>query len=201
MKDTASIDGRAECCPARPVRRTKPTITLLQHSEKAALPSQTRAINNFHAAEAAKRVADHTTTLLSPQTSPDTVEHARISPIALVPPAANNCKRVHSKEISEEDESQGDDDERENARTNSKCRKQRKLPTVPTDLELVDADGIPIDVDVQSITNEVSTREAKTADLDVFFGATFDHAGANGKVKKHRKCKMCPYVCWALPKL
>jgi hypothetical protein len=55
---------------------------------------------------------------------------------------------------------------------------------------LVDADGIPIDVDVQSIMNTVSTREAKTADLDVFFGATFDHAGANGKVKKHRKCKI-----------
>jgi hypothetical protein len=60
---------------------------------------------------------------------------------------------------------------------------------------LVDADGILVDVDVQSIINTVSTREAKTADLDVFFGATFDHAGANGKVKKHRKCKMCPYVC------
>jgi hypothetical protein len=44
-----------------------------------------------------------------------------------LPPTANSHKRVHSKEISEEDESQGDDNERENARTNSKRRKRRKL--------------------------------------------------------------------------
>ncbi|KAG2147818.1 uncharacterized protein EDB93DRAFT_1103905 [Suillus bovinus] len=39
----------------RPIRRTKPTAALLQHFEKAALPSQTKAINEFHATEAAKR--------------------------------------------------------------------------------------------------------------------------------------------------
>lgn len=42
----------------RPIRRTKPTAALLQHSEKAALPSQTKAINKFRAAEAAKRALE-----------------------------------------------------------------------------------------------------------------------------------------------
>jgi hypothetical protein len=38
----------------RPARKIKPSAALLEHSEKAALPSQTKAINAFHAAEAAK---------------------------------------------------------------------------------------------------------------------------------------------------
>jgi hypothetical protein len=52
-------------------------------------------------------------------------------------------------------------------------------------------DGIPVDVDVQSIVELEPTREGRTADIDRFFGDTFDHTGTNGRVKKHRKCKTC----------
>ncbi|KAG1793356.1 uncharacterized protein HD556DRAFT_1527592 [Suillus plorans] len=71
-----SIYVDAEHHVARPVRKTKPTATLLQHAEQAALPSQTKAINEFHAAEAAKCAAEHTSTsstteiTQSPPTSP-----------------------------------------------------------------------------------------------------------------------------------
>ena len=52
---THSEDGpRVE----RPVRKTKPTAALLQHSEKVALLSQRKAINVFRATEAAKRAAE-----------------------------------------------------------------------------------------------------------------------------------------------
>lgn len=169
---------------ARPVRKTKPTAALLQHAEKAALPSQTKAIHDFHAAEAAKRAATSSSTEIA--------EPPRTSPIPSASSAVDPRKRVHPEDSYEDSDRESGNDERENARTNPKPRKQRKSAVVPTEPELVDADGILIDIDVQSLTEPVSTREAKTADIDKFFGATFDHAGANGKVKKHRKCKTCP---------
>jgi hypothetical protein len=46
-------------------------------------------------------------------------------------------------------------------------------------------------MEVQSIADSVSTREGKTADLDKFFESAYECEGANGKVKKHRKCKVC----------
>jgi hypothetical protein len=77
-----------------PICRTKLTATLLQHSEKAALPSQTRAINKFHAAEAAKCAPD-----VSAPTVP--IPSAQIPPLAsaqpeleLSPPSAPN-KHMH----------------------------------------------------------------------------------------------------------
>jgi hypothetical protein len=60
------------------------------------------------------------------------------------------------------------------------------------DHEDVDSNRILVDVDVQSITDSSRTREEKTRDIDEFFGKPFKHAGANGTVKKHRKCKACP---------
>jgi hypothetical protein len=61
--------------------------------------------------------------------------------------------------------------------------------------EDVDEDGILADIDVQPIINESgSTREDKTRDIDQFFGKPFERTGTNGTVKKHRKCKVCPYV-------
>ncbi|KAG1873554.1 hypothetical protein DFJ58DRAFT_721838 [Suillus subalutaceus] len=175
-----------------PVRRTKPTAALLQHAEKAALPSQTKAINKFHAAEAAKCAVEHISTSSPTETAKSP------SPTPSTPSTVNTCKRVHPEDSSDGESA---DDERENARTNPKLRKQRKLAVVPTKPESVDADGILIDVDVQSLAEPVLTQEAKTADIDTFFGATFDHAGANGKVKKHRKCKMCPKACILVNKI
>ncbi|KAG1838015.1 hypothetical protein DFJ58DRAFT_846224 [Suillus subalutaceus] len=140
----------AEHRVGRPVCRTKPTATLLQHAEKAALPSQTKAINEFHAAEAAKRAIEH----ISTSSPTDTAKSP--SPMPSTPSTVNTCKRVHPEDSSDGESA---DDERENARTNPKPRKQRKLAVVPTEQESVDADG------------------------------------ANGKVKKHRKCKMCLKAC------
>jgi hypothetical protein len=77
---------------------------------------------------------------------------------------------------------------------NPLANKKRKT-TIITDSEAVSEDGIPTDVDVQTVADSGTTREGKTADIDEFFSATFDHTGTNGKVKKHRKCKICLYVC------
>ena len=69
--------------------------------------------------------------------------------------------------------------------------KKKRKTAIPEELEAVDIDGILIDIDVQSVAGSVSTHEGKTADLDEFYGAAFNHVGMNGKVKKHRKCKVC----------
>ncbi|KAG2747640.1 hypothetical protein P692DRAFT_20875468 [Suillus brevipes Sb2] len=58
MTGTVLTDGEDEPRVVRPVRKIKPTAALLQHSEKAALPSQTKAINDFRAAEATKRASE-----------------------------------------------------------------------------------------------------------------------------------------------
>jgi hypothetical protein len=89
-----------------------------------------------------------------------------------------------------EDESADEDHNsaRENARTNPKSHRKKQKALSP---ELVDGDGVLIDIDV-SILDPGSSREGKTADIDTFFGATFEQTGANGKVKKHRKCSVCP---------
>jgi hypothetical protein len=60
------------------------------------------------------------------------------------------------------------------------------------DAEDVDEDGILVDIDVQSIADSGPTREDKTRDICEFFGEAFEYAGANGVMKKHRRCKVCP---------
>ncbi|KAG1823969.1 uncharacterized protein BJ212DRAFT_1574426 [Suillus subaureus] len=67
--------------------------------------------------------------------------------------------------------------------------------SAPINVDLIDNDGIPIDVHVQPITDTAPTCEGKTADLNAFFGAMFNHMGTNGKVKKHQKCKICLKQC------
>jgi len=70
--------------------------------------------------------------------------------------------------------------------------KKARRSAISSEPEPVDEDGILVDVEVQSIDNDsVSTREGKTADIEQFFGSAYEYAGANGKVKKHRKCKIC----------
>ena len=130
-----------------------------------------------------------------------------------VPPASSTShlgksKRAWVEEIFDDDDLA--DDERENAYTNLKCEchvfniyrskkltnakpiaKKKRKSTVQADSEVVDTAGIPIDVDVQSIVDTRLTCEGKTADINEFFGTVFEQAGTNGKVKKHRKCKIC----------
>lgn len=170
MTGTVLTDGEDEPRVVRPIRKIKPTAALLQHSEKAALPSQTKAINNFRAAEAAKRASE----VSEPQP----------------PPPSNKRVRPNDAPNDAPDDDGSADTEHENARVNPKCaRRKRKSPEKSP--ELVDEDGVLVDVDV-SIADPGSSREGKTADIDNFFGAAFEHTGANGKVKKYRKCNICP---------
>lgn len=102
----------------RPVRKIKPTAALLEHSEKAALPSQTKAINAFRAAEAAKHATNDTH--YPPAAKPQQVPQATLSaptPEPTAPEAAN--KRARVEDINE-DVASGDDQNRENARINPK---------------------------------------------------------------------------------
>ena len=63
--------------------------------------------------------------------------------------------------------------------------------SVQSEPEATDENGILLDIDVQSVTDSGSAREVKTADLDKFFRIAYECEGANGKVKKHQKCKAC----------
>jgi hypothetical protein len=170
--------------------------TLLQHSEKAALPFQTRAINKFHTAEAAKHAPDvsaPTMPIPSAQIPPLAPAQPEIPPLAsaqpdsvLPPPSAPN-KHMHPDNAFED---KSVDEEHENAHMNPKRpRKRCKAPEKSP--ELVNGGGVLIDVDV-SVVDQGSSQESKIADIDTFFGATFEKTGANGKVKKHQKCNVCP---------
>ncbi|KAG2032843.1 hypothetical protein BDR03DRAFT_1014885 [Suillus americanus] len=165
---------------ARPICQIKPTAALLEHSEKAALPSQTKAINKFRAAEATKSTTE------SPQNA--TPGPSLESSTAQSTISTSNNKHPYIEEIL--DDILPGDDECENACSNPKSKKPRKS-TARMDSDLVGDDGILVDIDIQSIADAGSTRELRTADIEEFFGATFDHTRSNGKVKKHRKCKIC----------
>jgi hypothetical protein len=105
-------------CVVHPVHKVKPTAALLEHSEKTALSSQTRAINAFHAAEALKRTTNDTHPLAAePPQAPILSTHA---PNIDTTMPETIRKRVHVEEINE-DEISGDD-ECEDACTNQKCK-------------------------------------------------------------------------------
>jgi hypothetical protein len=113
-------DGN-QCRVVCPIRRTKPTAALLHHSEKAALPSQTKAINDFRAAEAAKAAKYATENQQTTSTTPP--EPTIPAPVLSVPSTLpDNSKRPWVEETqSLSDVILSSDDERENARTNPKC--------------------------------------------------------------------------------
>lgn len=111
----------------RPARKVKPTAALLEHSEKAALPSQTRAINAFRAAEALKRTTNDThPPAAEPQQAP--IPSTRAPNVDATTPETTR-KRARVEEI-DEDEISGDD-EREDARTNPK-RESNLQDNVPS---------------------------------------------------------------------
>ena len=58
MTGTFVTDGEKEPHVKHPVCKTNSTAILLQHSEKATLSSQTKAVNKFHAVEAARHAAE-----------------------------------------------------------------------------------------------------------------------------------------------
>ena len=57
----------------------------------------------------------------------------------------------------------------------------------------VDADGLLMDVDVQAIDDNLPTCEDKWQDVDHFFRIAVAK-DVNGKSKKYRACKLCPWV-------
>ena len=112
-------DQRAE----RPVRKTKPTAILLQHSEKAALPSQQKAINNFRAMEAAKQAAEHDNAAVQSTLSTPTSWESSFVPST---PPATLASQITDADIWDVYESIGEDtedEERENACINPKPSK------------------------------------------------------------------------------
>lgn len=108
--DTAASTNGDEPRVARPIRQTKPTAALLEHSERAALPSQTKAIKEFRAAEAAR-----TTNKIRHTATPDPSLAPSVPQQVQPATSTSSSKRPYDAEISDDDI-----DERENARTNPK---------------------------------------------------------------------------------
>jgi len=57
--------------------------------------------------------------------------------------------------------------------------------------QAVDADGLLMDVDVQPVDDNPSTREDKRQDVDHFFHPAVTKE-VKDKIKKYCKCKICP---------
>ncbi|KAG2140520.1 uncharacterized protein EDB93DRAFT_1252805 [Suillus bovinus] len=187
MTGTVHTDNEDEpIVHPRPIRKIKPTAALLQHLEKASLPSQTKAINEFRAAEAAKRASEVSAQPKPVPPPPTAIPSSNVPPPPSVIPSSNKRSHPDDTFVDIEDNESVDEDHdsvREDARTNPKPhRKKQKAPEKSP--ELVDGDGVFIYIDV-SIADPGSSQEGKTADIDAFFGVTFEQTGANGKVKKH----------------
>jgi hypothetical protein len=110
--DTAASTNGDEPCAACPICQTKPTVALLEHSERAALPLQTKAINEFHATEAARSANEilHTATP-GPSLAPSVPQ--QVQPATSI--SSSKCPFV--TEISDDD-----NDKHEDACTNPKCK-------------------------------------------------------------------------------
>jgi len=219
MVNVVPTDSEEDAHLRRPKRNPKTSAALLNNPKQATLLSQQQAIENFRIAEAARRAAE---TKLAIETEainviPSPNSSHSSSPVAPsgsegpVPSSARSSRKSKNKRayVSDEEES---DDEREDARTNPKppgtflsfgsgyiaeikasAKKSRASAISPEqEVAIVDEDGILADIDVQSVAESGSTRESKTIDINWFFSAPYDHQGANGKVTKHRKCKICP---------
>ena len=126
MIGTIHTDNEDEPRVERPVRKTKPSAILLQHSEQAALPSQQKAISDFRAAEAAKHAAECDLAIAAARTRPHTRSPSQdSSPAPAEPPAASasrvtdTSKRAQVEEADDEDA----DEEHENAQINPRPSK------------------------------------------------------------------------------
>ncbi|KAG2030628.1 hypothetical protein BDR03DRAFT_986963 [Suillus americanus] len=130
-----------------------------------------KAINEFRAAEAAR----FTNEILQTATPGPSLEPSVPQPVQPATSTSSN-KHPYIKEISDDDI-----DEHENACTNPKHKKLKRWLQELTWTQWLIADT-------------GSTHELRTTDIEEFFSTTFDHTGSNGKVKKHRKCKICQWA-------
>ncbi len=69
------------------------------------------------------------------------------------------------------------------------CLGKKKMATLGNP-QAVDADGLLVDVDVQQVNDNPTTREDKWQDVDQFFHPSVIK-DVNGKSKKYRMCKLC----------
>jgi hypothetical protein len=219
MVNVVLTDGEEDAHLGHPKRNSKPSAALLNDPKQATLPSQQQAIENFRIVEAARRAAETKlaieteaiNVISSPNSSCSSSPVAPSGSEGPVPSSTRSSWKSKNKRayVSDEEES---DDEWENARTNPKppgtflslgsgyiaeikasAKKSCALAISPEqEVTIVNEDGILADIDVQSVAESGSTSESKTIDIDRFFSAPYDHLGANGKVTKHRKCKICP---------
>ena len=125
-------DGDDNTHVQRPQRKSRPSAALLEHSEAAALPSQQKRIEEFRAAEAAKRAAEIQAAIAqvraqrsTPPESSRTTSSAgpSIPPSSPSPsPSPSTSGAPEKRGLSEVDLESGDDDDsgREDARNNPK---------------------------------------------------------------------------------
>jgi len=124
-------DGDDDAHVQRPQRKSRPSAALLEHSEAAALPSQQKRIEEFCAAEAAKRAAEIQAAIAqvraqrsTPPESSCTTPSAgpSIPPSPSPSPSPSTSGAPEKQGISEVDLESGDDDDsgREDARNNPK---------------------------------------------------------------------------------
>lgn len=212
MAKTAPAAGNDAETSRRPARIQKPTATLLEHSEGAALPSQQKKIDEYRAAKAAKQYDSTTNTTVpsrSTATTPTISNAPSPSPSLEFPDSPENVKRPsfgkRKSIVSDVDESDDEGDGSTNGVSSglpgelgmtSRHWMQlihnwtAKRPRFETDI--VDSEGLLEDVDVQSTKVIGSSCEDKSRDIDEFFAAPVDRIGTNGATKKHRLCKLCP---------
>lgn len=164
-------------------RISRPSAALLNDPAQAALPSQREAATNFLLVEREKRAQATVKAIADARQSPITTNPSPLEPESPAP-VLPTSKRPYVEEVVDEEET----GVRENARVNPKPKRESFIRFTSSVLSLtdgalpakksrtshapndpVDASGIPIDIDVQSISGDETVKVNKNADLDHFF--------------------------------
>ncbi|KZP31895.1 hypothetical protein FIBSPDRAFT_944523, partial [Athelia psychrophila] len=181
------MSAPASLAPARSKRGNIPSAAVLNNLDSA-LPSQQEAARAYIQAEK-DRAAEVTAAqrLSSPHVPSMGATSPPSSRASSPEPALPKSKRAYVEDF---DETEDGWNAREDARINPnpKAKKSRQSKAAP---DPVDANGIPLDVNVQTISDDEPTKKNASADVDQFFSAPFDSPDKHGKMKAHRKCKGC----------
>lgn len=202
------MSAPASLAPARSKRGNIPSAAVLNNLDSA-LPSQQEAARAYIQAEK-DRAAEVTAAqrLSSPHVPSMGATSPPSSRASSPEPALPKSKRAYVEDF---DETEDGWNAREDARINpnpkgahlsisplamlvltvNSAKKSRQSKAAP---DPVDANGIPLDVNVQTISDDEPTKKNASADVDQFFSAPFDSPDKHGKMKAHRKCKGCSYV-------
>jgi hypothetical protein len=200
-------DGEESLAQTRSHRQVNPTTKLLD-SGKAGLAFQRKAIDDFRARQEDPSLPAHLESSLptpsAPNTSQGSGQTAASSQASQV--SCSGSKRSISVLDIDGDGTDGDcDDEDAQPRRrmyftkyvrvllNSCLAKKRATAATLGNPDVVDKDGLLVDVDVQSIHKDANlkTREDKRRDVDTFFHSVILR-NVEGKSKRYRMCKLCP---------